>query len=107
VRIERRDQLVDRGRAGTDLVIAQPDQDLQLTQPGIHRFQTTQPMPVGAQVVGQLVAVSRVGLGARGAPPWAGGVERGGVHRHHGVARREQPVDHQTAVLLDDHREVS
>jgi hypothetical protein len=43
---------------------------------------------------------SRSGLGPGGAPPWPGGVDRVGMHRHHRVTGGQQPVhDHAVGGL--------
>lgn len=106
VRVQGGGELVDRGGPGADLVITQPDQCLQFAESRVHWFQPAQPVPVGTQVVGQLVAVTGIGLGARGTPPGAGGVERRRMHRDDRVAGGEETVDNQTAVLLDDHGQI-
>jgi hypothetical protein len=48
---------------------APPNQCLQLAQPEFDRIEPGRPAPVGAQIVGQLVAVTRIGLRTGGAPP--------------------------------------
>ena len=106
VRVERRGELVDRRGAGTDLVIAQPHQRSQLTQARFGRFETTQAVPVGAQIDSQLITVTRVGLRTRCPPARAGRIKRRGMHRDHRMSRLKQPVDDQAAGPLDDHRQV-
>jgi hypothetical protein len=104
---EHRPQLVGGGGAGADLVLAEPDQGLQLAQAGVGGFEPAQPVPVGAQVIGELVAVAGIGLRAGCSPPGPCGEERGRVHRDDRVPGGEQPVDDQAAGLLDDHRQVT
>jgi hypothetical protein len=88
------------------VVLTQPDQGLQLPQPWIQRLQPAQPVAVGAQVVGQLVAVPRIGLGASSAPAGPGGMEGGRMHRDDRMASGQQPVHHQPGRSFNDHREV-
>ena len=104
---EHRPQLVGGRGAGADLVLAQPHQGLQFPQARVGGLRAAQPVPVGAQVIGELVAVTRIGFGSRGSPPGPGRVKRGRVHRHHRMPGRQQPVDDQAAGLLDDHRQVA
>jgi hypothetical protein len=94
-------ELVAGGGLGLYVVFAQPDQGLELAGGGVQGSQSAQPVAVGAQVVGQLVAVAGVGLGPGRAPAGPGGVERGGVDRHDRMAGGQQPVDDQPAGLLD------
>jgi hypothetical protein len=94
-------ELVAGGGLGLDVVLAQPHQGLELAGGGVQGIQSAQPVAVGAQVVGQLVAVTGVGLGTGRAPAGPGSVERGGVDRHHGVAGGQQPVNDQPTGLLD------
>ena len=79
---------LDRRCPRPDLIITEPHQRLQFLQAGIDRCQSPQPMPVGAQVVGELVAVTWIRLRPGGAPPRPGSEEGGGMHRHHRMARR-------------------
>ena len=104
--VQQRPQLVAGGGASTDVVLTQPDQGLQLPQPWIERLEPAQPVPVGAQVVRQLVAVTRIGLGAGSAPAGPGGVEGGRMHRDDGMAGGQQPVHHQSSRPFNDHREL-
>jgi hypothetical protein len=62
---ERAELHAGRGLGG-NLVVAQPDQRLQLAGNWVRRLEPAQPVAVGAQVVRELVAVTRVGLGAGG-----------------------------------------
>jgi hypothetical protein len=89
------------------VVVAGADQELQLAGRGRHGLQAAQTVAIGAQVVGQLGAVARVGLGLGRAPTWAGGVEGIRVNRDDGVPGRQQPIDHQTVSPFDRHRQVS
>ena len=68
VGVQQRPQLVTGGGAGTDMILTQPDQGLQLPQAWVEGLEPAQPVPVGAQVVSQLVAVTRIGLGPSSAP---------------------------------------
>ena len=63
-------------------------------------------MAVGAQVLRQLVAVTRIGLGAGSAPAGPGGMKGGRMHRDDRMAGGQQPVDHQPGRSFNDHREV-
>ena len=62
----------------------------------LDRLETAEPVAVGAEVVGQLEAVTGVGLGSGGPPAGPGGMERVRVDRHHRMPGGQQPVDHQT-----------
>ena len=86
------------------MILTQPDQGLQLPQPWIQRRQSAQPVPVGAQGVRQLVAVTRIGLGTGSAPARPGSMKGGGMHRDHGMAGGHQPVHHQPGRPFNDHR---
>jgi hypothetical protein len=86
------------------MILTQPDQGLQLPQPWIQGLELAQPVAVGAQVVRQLVAVTRIGLGTSSAPAGPGGVKGGGVHRDHPMAGGQQPVHHQPGRPFNDHR---
>jgi hypothetical protein len=88
------------------VVVAHPCQRLQLAGGGIQRPQRAQPVAVGAQVVGQLVAVTRVRLGSRRAPAGPGGVEGVGVDRDDQVAGGQQPVHDEATGPLDGHRQL-
>jgi hypothetical protein len=103
--VQQRPQLVAGGGASADVVLTQPDQGLQRPQPWIEGLEPAQPVPVGAQVVRQLVAVTRIGLGAGSAPAGPGGVESGRMHRDDGMAGGQQPVHHQPGRPFDDHRD--
>jgi hypothetical protein len=87
------------------MILAQPHQGLELLQAWVGPIQPTEPVPIGAQVVGQLVAVAGVGLGPGRAPAWAGSPKRGRVHGHDRVPSGQQAVDDQPAGALDDDRE--
>jgi hypothetical protein len=91
--------------AGPQVVLAQPHQGLELLEARVRAVQPAKPVPVSAQVVGQLVAVAGVGLGPRRAPAWTRRPERGGVHGHDRVPSGQQTVDDQPAGALDDDRE--
>ena len=88
------------------MVLAQPYQGLELPGAIVQRLQPPQPMASSAQVVGQLVAVTRVGLGSGGAPTGPGGVQGGGMDSHDRVAGGQQSVHDQPAGLLDRHRQL-
>jgi hypothetical protein len=68
VGLQQRTELVAGRDLGLDVVLAQPDQGLKLPGGLVQRLQPPQPVAIGAQLVGQLVAVTRVGLGPGGAP---------------------------------------
>jgi hypothetical protein len=106
VGLQQRTELVAGGGLGLDVVLAQPHQGLELAGGFVRGLQPPQPVAVGAQVVDQLVAVTRVGLGPGGAPAGPGSVEGAGVDRHDRVAGGQQPVDDQPAGLLDRHRQL-
>jgi hypothetical protein len=106
VGVQQRAELVAGRGLGLEVVVAQPDQGLQLAGAGVHRLEPAQPVAVGARVLGQLVAVAGVGLGAGGAPAGPGGVERSRVDRDHGVAGGDEPVDDQAVAALDGDRQV-
>jgi len=63
------------------VVIAEPDELLQVAGRLVGQGESAEAVAFGAQVVGQLVAVTGVGLGSAGSPTGAGGVERVGVDR--------------------------
>ena len=68
------------------MILTQPYQGLQLPQPWIQRLEPAQPVTVGAEIVSQLVAVTRIGLGTGSAPAGPGGMKGGGMHRDHRMA---------------------
>ncbi len=105
--LEQGSQLVGGGDLGAHVVIAHADDGLQLGSRGAERFEPAEPVPFGAQVVGQLVAVAGVALGLGGTPAGPGGVEGVGVDRHHRMPRREQPGDDQAVSRLDRHRQLA
>jgi hypothetical protein len=105
VRLEQGAELIAGRGAGPHMVLTQPHQSLELLEAHLGWVQPAQPMPVGPQVVGQLVAVAGIGLGPRRAPPRAGGPERGGVHRHDWVTGGEQALHDQPIGALDDDRQ--
>jgi hypothetical protein len=98
VGLQQRAELVAGRDLGLDVVLAQPHQGLELAGGVVQRLQSPQPVAVGAQVLGQLVAVTRIGLGTGGAPAGPGGVDR-----HDRVAGSQQPIHDQPAGLLDRH----
>ena len=63
MRIEQRAKLVARRGLGSDVVIAQPHQALQLAYSGIDGLQAAQSVAIGAQVIGELVQGRRQGSG--------------------------------------------
>ena len=65
-----------------------------------------QPVAVGAQVLGQLEAVARVGGGLGRAQRGRAALQLLGLGRDHGVPGGEQSVDHDPAGGLDGHRQV-
>jgi hypothetical protein len=87
------------------VILAQPHQALELLEARVGAIQPAQPVPIGAQIVGQLVAVASVGLGPGGTPARTRRPERGRVHRHHRVPSGHQAVDNQPAGALDDDRQ--
>jgi hypothetical protein len=97
VGIQQRAELVAGRGPGRDVVVAQPDQRLQLPGGRVHRLEPAQPVAVGAQVVGQLVAVAGVGLGAGSAPAGPGGMERARVDRDDRVSGGDEPVNDQAS----------
>jgi hypothetical protein len=68
VRVQERAELHAGRGLGGNMVVAQPDQGLQLTGTRVHRLQPAQPVAIGAQVVRELVAVTGIGLGPGGTP---------------------------------------
>jgi hypothetical protein len=68
------------------MILTQPDQGLQLPQAWIEGLEPAQPVTVGAEIVSQLVAVTRIGLGTGSAPAGPGGMKGGGMHRDHRMA---------------------
>jgi len=88
------------------VVFAQPDQCLEVAGGVIQRLQAAEPVAVGAQVVGEFVAVAGVRFGAGGAPAGPGGVERGRMDGHDRVAGGQEPVDDQAAGSFDSDGEV-
>ena len=107
VSVQERAELVAGRGLGGNMVIAQPDQRLQLAGDRVHRLQPAQPVAVGTQVVRELVAIARIGLGAGGTPAGPGGMECPRVDRDHRVAGGEQPVDNQAVGAFDRHGQVS
>ena len=99
--IKQRAELVAGRGPGRDVVVAQPYQRLQLTGGRVHRLEPAQPVAVGAQVVGQLVAVAGVGLGAGSAPAGPGGMERARVDRDDRVSGGDEPVNDQALSAFD------
>ena len=71
--------------------------------PGV---QPAEPVPIGAQVVGELEAVTGIGLGGGRTPAGPGGVEGVGVDGNDRVAGGQQPVHDQAAWPLDRHRQL-
>jgi hypothetical protein len=106
VGVQQRAQLVAGSGASTNVVLTQPDQGLQLPQPWIEGLEPAQPVAVGAQIVSQLVAVTRIGLGAGSAPAGSSGMKGGGMHRDDRMAGGQQPVNHQPVGPFNDHREL-
>jgi hypothetical protein len=106
VGVQERAELQAGCGLGRHMIVAQPDEGLQLAADRIWWLQPAQPVAVGAQVVGQLVAVARVGLGAGGAPARPGGVERARVDRDDRVPGGQQPGDDEALAALDRHRQV-
>jgi hypothetical protein len=78
-------ELVGGSGLGLQVVGAQARDGLQVTGGGIGGLQAAQPVAIGAQGVGQLEAVTGVGLGLGRSPAGSGGVEAVGVDRDHGV----------------------
>jgi hypothetical protein len=60
-------------------------------------------MPVGAQVVGQAIGISRIRLRSGGTPAGSGGGKSVGVDRVDRVAGGEEPLDQEPVGSLDDH----
>ena len=87
------------------MILAQPHQGLELLQARVGPVQPAEPVPVGAQVVGQLVAVTSVGLGPGRAPARPRRPERGRVHGHDRMPSSHQAVHDQPAGALDDDRQ--
>jgi hypothetical protein len=105
VRLEQGAELIAGRGAGAHVVLAQPHQGLEFLKAWVGAIQPAEPVAVGAQVVGELVAVAGIGLRPRRAPPRAGGPERGGVHRHDWVTGGEQALHDQPTGALDDDRQ--
>jgi hypothetical protein len=105
MRLQQGAELVACRGPGTHVVLTQPHQSLQLLEAQVGWVQPAQPVPIGAQVVSELVAVAGIGLRSRRAPARTGGPERGGVHRHHWVTGGEQTVHDQPTGALDDDRQ--
>jgi hypothetical protein len=106
VGIQQGAELVGGRGLGRDVVVAQPCQGLQVQGGGGQGPEPVQPVTVGAQQVGQLPAVTWIGLGPGCAPAGSGGVEGVGMHRHHRVAGGQQPVHDHTVGGLDRHRQL-
>jgi hypothetical protein len=106
VAVQQCAELVAGGGLGRDVVVAGSHQGLQLAGDGSYRLEPAQTMAVGAQVVGQLVAVTGIRLGSCGTPAWPGGVEGAWVDWNDGVAGGQQPVDHHAIAAFDRHRQV-
>jgi hypothetical protein len=87
------------------IILAQPHRGLELLEAGVGPVQPAEPVPVGAQVVSQLVAVTSVGLGPGRAPARPRRPERGRVHGHDRVPGGHQAVHDQPAGPLDDDRQ--
>jgi len=104
--VQQRPELVAGGSLGGDVVVAQPDQGLQLAGDRIRRLQPAWPVPVGAQVIGELVAVARVGLGAGGAPTRPSSMEGARVDRDDRMTGGQQSSDDQAVAAFDRHRQV-
>jgi hypothetical protein len=88
------------------MIVTQPRQRLQLPGGGIQGPQPAQPVPIGAQVVGELEAVAGIGLGCGCTPAGPGGVEGVGVDGNDGVASGQQPVHDQAVGPLDRHQQL-
>lgn len=95
-------ELVAGRRACANVVIAQAHEGLKFSQAAVDRHEAAQAVAVGAQVVGEFIAVTRIGLGAGGAPSRPGGMEGGGVHGHDRISGLEQAVDDQPTGTFDD-----
>ena len=106
VGVQQRAKLVAGRGLGGHMIVTQPRQRLQLPGSGIQGTQPAQPVPIGAQVVGELEAVAGIGLGCGRTPAGPGGVEGVGVDGNDGVAGGQQPVHDQTAWPLDRHRQL-
>ena len=104
---EQRGELVGRGHARRDVVVAQPDEGLQLAGRLVERPQRSQPVAVGAQQIGEPIGVTNVGLTAGALPPWPGCMERVRVDRDNLVPCLEQPVDEQPVGPLDRDRQLA
>jgi hypothetical protein len=103
--VEEGGQLIAGGDSGLDLIVAAADQGLEVARDLAEWLQAAQPVTIGAQEVGQAVAVAGVRFGARGAPAGTGGVEGVGVDGHQGVALGQQPLHDQAAGPLDGDRQ--
>ena len=103
--LEQGAELVAGRGAGAHVVFPQPHQRLQLLEAQVRWVQPAQPVPIGTQVIGELVAVAGIGLRSRRAPARASGPERSGVHRHHWVTGGQQTLHDQTTGALDDDRQ--
>jgi hypothetical protein len=105
VRLQQGAELVAGRGAGPHVVLAEPHQGLEFLEARVGPIQPAQPVPVGPQVVSQLVAVTSVGLGPRRAPARPRRPERGRVDGHDRMSSGHQAVDDQAAGALDDDRQ--
>ena len=104
--VQQRCQPVGGSHLGFHVVVTQPGQRTQALRRWRQLMDDPEAVAVGAQVVGQAVAVLRIGLGPGGTPAGPGGVERVGVDRHHRMACCQQPLHDQAARPLDRHRQL-
>jgi hypothetical protein len=105
VRLQQGAELVAGRGAGPHVVLAEPHQGLEFLEARVGPIQPAEPVPVGAQVVSQLVAVAGVGLGPGRAPARTRRPERGRVDGHDRMSSGHQAVDDQAAGALDDDRQ--
>ncbi len=101
VRIEQRLELIGGGNPGLDVIVAHPNQGLQLAGHRIHGPQPAQAAAVGAQIIGQAIAVPRVRLRMRRTPSRARRIKSVWMDGNHWMASLHQPFHDQTARAFD------
>ena len=103
--IKQRPQLIGSHQSRRELAATAAAQLTKMHRLGQRRSEHPQGVlvgiEVGAQELGQLVAVPGVALRPRGTPARAQRVEGVGMHRHHRVSRSQQPIHDQAAAGLD------
>ena len=79
--------------ADGDVVVAYPHQRLELTSDGVERSEASEAVSVGAEVVGEPVAVGGSDFARPASRRSRRGVKRVGVHRHSRMTGCEEPFD--------------